>query len=279
MSDQRAAIAGVFDRSAATYEDVGVDFFSVFGRNLVDDLAISAGERVLDIGCGRGAVLFPAAERVGATGSVTGIDLAPTMVELAAAEARHRGLEQRGLEQIVRVEVMDAQEPDLPRGAFDVVASSQVIFFLPDPELALRNWRELLVHHGRLGFTTFAGDDEAWSWLGDVFREFRPPGVHRATQMTEDNPFASTENIERLVTGASFHDVVSHVRVHETTFRDADHWYAWSWSHGQRTFWEHVPDDRRGEVKKQAFVHLHALQRERGSISLRSPVRYTLARR
>lgn len=273
MDDQRAAIAGVFDRSAESYEDVGVDFFSVFGRQLVDDLGISVGERVLDIGCGRGAVLFPAAERVGRTGAVTGIDLAPTMIELTAAQARSRGLDH------VRVEVMDAQEPALEPEQYDVLASSLVIFFLPDPLAALRNWRNLLVDGGRLGFTTFAGDDDRWSWINEVFREFRPPAVNRPTQLKDDKPFASTESIERLVGQAGLRDVSSRVHIHETSFRDPEQWHAWSWSHGQRTFWEHVPENQRDAVKAQAFTHLEALRRETGSITLRSPVRYTIAYR
>lgn len=273
MSDQRAAIAGVFDRSADDYESVGVDFFSVFGLQLVDDLAISPGERVLDVGCGRGAVLFLAAERVGPDGAVTGTDLAPRMVEHVAAEARSRGLAH------VNVEVMDAQELTLPPGSFDVVSSGLVIFFLPDPLAALRSWREVLVDGGRLGFTTFAGGDERWSWLDDVFRDFRPPGAVSPQDLKGDSPFASTQNIERLVEEAGFTSVSSTVRVHETTFRGAEQWHAWSWSHGQRTFWEHVPEDKREEVRERAFAHLEALRSEHGSITLRSPVRYTLARR
>ncbi len=272
MDDRRAAVAGIFDRAAATYEAVEVEFFSVFGRQLVEDLAIAPGERVLDVGCGRGAVLFPAAERVGPTGSVTGIDLAPGMVERAGADARARGLAN------VSVEVMDAQEPQLPAASYDVVASSLVIFFLPDPVAALRSWRELLVENGRLGFTTFAGDDEAWSWVTDVFEDFVPPTLRRASQ-SEDNPFASTENVERLVCDAGLRDATSTVRVHETTFRNPEQWHAWSWSHGQRAWWEHVPEDRRDEVKQRASAHLDALRRDRGAITLRSPVRYTMARR
>jgi ubiquinone/menaquinone biosynthesis C-methylase UbiE len=272
MDDQRAAIASVFDRSAQSYEDVGVEFFSVFGRQLVDDLDIKPGERVLDVGCGRGAVLFPAVERVTAAGSVTGIDLAPGMVELVGADARARGLGN------VHVEVMDAQETDLPAASYDVVASSLVIFFLPDPHAALRRWRELLVEGGRLGFTTFAGEDERWAWVMDVFGEFVPPRLRRASQ-SEENPFASTDNVDRLVRRAGLRKAASTVRVHETTFRNPEQWHAWSWSHGQRTFWEHVPEARRDEVKERAFAHVEGLHREHGSITLRSPVRYTTAHR
>lgn len=163
-------MADVFDRAAMTYDAVGVDFFSTVGRILVEDAGIRAGERVLDLGCGRGAVLFPAAERVGPEGSVTGVDLAPTMVQLTAQDAHERGLDH------VMVQVMDVQEPSLPEHSYDVVTAYLVVFFLPDPPAALEAWRRLLVPGGRLAMTTFAGDDERWSWLEQVFATDDPAG-------------------------------------------------------------------------------------------------------
>jgi cyclopropane fatty-acyl-phospholipid synthase-like methyltransferase len=52
----------------STTESVGIDYFSVFGRWLVEGAQLVPGERVLDVGCGRGAVTIPAAIAVGATG-------------------------------------------------------------------------------------------------------------------------------------------------------------------------------------------------------------------
>ena len=65
-----------------------------------------AGERVLDIGCGRGAATFALAAAVGATGSVTGIDLSVGMIEATATDLAARGIAN------VDLLVMDA---DLPR--------------------------------------------------------------------------------------------------------------------------------------------------------------------
>jgi ubiquinone/menaquinone biosynthesis C-methylase UbiE len=56
----------VFDRVAGAYGTVGPDFFSYFGRRLVDHIGIHRGGRVVDLACGTGAALVPAAEAVGA---------------------------------------------------------------------------------------------------------------------------------------------------------------------------------------------------------------------
>jgi len=60
--------------------------FRYFGARLVEAAGVEPGDRVLDVATGRGAVLFPAAERVGPTGEVTGIDLSPEMVRLTGAD-------------------------------------------------------------------------------------------------------------------------------------------------------------------------------------------------
>src|SRR5689334_4965853 len=78
--DPKARIAGIFDRAAPTYDQTGVEFFGPPGRELVRLAGIAAGQRVLDLGCGRGNVLFPAAEAVGPTGEVIGVDFAPGML-------------------------------------------------------------------------------------------------------------------------------------------------------------------------------------------------------
>jgi ubiquinone/menaquinone biosynthesis C-methylase UbiE len=90
--DVRQAVAQLFDRTSETYDSVGVASFAVIARQLLADIGLVRGERVLDVGCGRGAVLFAAAELVGETGSVTGIDLAPGMIDRTVADIRDRGL-------------------------------------------------------------------------------------------------------------------------------------------------------------------------------------------
>src|SRR5215207_5386502 len=120
-------VAAVFDRASSTYDDVGVPWFQPIADVLVQELRPAPGERILDIGSGRGAATFPLAEATGPSGQVTAIDLAPGMVDALREDAEARGLTH------VRVELMDAAAPDLLSSSFDVLASSLVLFFLPDP--------------------------------------------------------------------------------------------------------------------------------------------------
>src|SRR5512141_1429197 len=90
--ERKQSVAGIFHRASSTYDRVGPGFFSHFGRGLIKHAALPLNAHVLDVACGRGAVLFPAAEAIGINGLVTGIDLAEGMVQATSRDAMQRGL-------------------------------------------------------------------------------------------------------------------------------------------------------------------------------------------
>jgi len=59
----------------------------VWASDLVDRAALRQGERVLDVACGTGVVARMAAERVGGTGHVSGLDISPGMLAVARSVA------------------------------------------------------------------------------------------------------------------------------------------------------------------------------------------------
>ena len=263
-------VAGVFDRAADTYDDVGVPWFGPIADGLVDELAVQPGERVLDIGCGRGAALRPLAEATGPTGSALGIDLAPRMVERTRDDLG-------GLPQ-VEVRVADATAPGLPPGSFDVVCASLVLFFMPDPGATLRTWAELLVPGGRIGVSTFSAQDDRWRQLDDVFVPYLPPEILDARTSGRTGPFGSDEGMERLAADAGLTDVRTTHRTVTAVFRDAQHYLEFSWSHGQRAMWERVPEAERTRVRDTLATMVDDFREPDGTARLHQEVRYTLAR-
>jgi O-methyltransferase/aklanonic acid methyltransferase len=55
----------------------GPDYWDYFGARLVERADIYPGALLLDVGCGTGSSLFPAAENIGQGGFAFGIDICP----------------------------------------------------------------------------------------------------------------------------------------------------------------------------------------------------------
>jgi ubiquinone/menaquinone biosynthesis C-methylase UbiE len=271
MTTAPNGIAGVFDRAADTYDAVGVEWFGPIGQRLVDELAPAAGERALDIGCGRGAALQPLAEAVGPTGTVLGIDLSPRMVAATAVDVRDLAH--------VQVRVADASAPGLPASSYDVVASSLVLFFLPDPAAAVRAWQDLLAPGGRLGVSTFGAQDERWKAIDALFTPHLPQDLLDARTSGRVGPFASDEGVEGLLAGAGLVEVRTVRWRLDAAFSDPEQWLRWSWSHGQRAMWEAVPADLHEQVQREAFTLLDGFRDTDGGIAFGQDVRLTLGRR
>jgi ubiquinone/menaquinone biosynthesis C-methylase UbiE len=171
-SDQpKARLAGIFDRASATYGQVGPNYFAYFGGRLVERAGLAPGMRVLDVACGRGAVLFPAAQAVGANGSVLGIDLSVGMVAAISTEITARGLSNAS------VQVMDAEQLAFPDATFDAVTCAFSLFFMAQ-DIALAGFRRVLRPGGRLALSTWAPASESpeemarWSWYEDLLRHY-----------------------------------------------------------------------------------------------------------
>lgn len=95
---------------------------------------------VLDVGCGTGSLSLLLAQM---GYQVTGNDWSPEMIARARAKVTAAG-------RAAQFFVMDAADPALPPGRFDVVLCRHLLWALPDPARALRQWARLLAPGGRL---------------------------------------------------------------------------------------------------------------------------------
>ncbi|GIJ23739.1 class I SAM-dependent methyltransferase [Micromonospora lutea] len=268
-SSQPSGAAEVFEEAAPSYDRTGVSFFGPFGAELVRQADLRPGERVLDVGCGRGAVLFPAAHAVGPTGHVTGIDLAPAMIALTAEDVARAGLDH------VDVRVDDAQQPDFPPRSFDAVLAGLVVFLLPEPQQALRAYARLVRPSGRVVISTFGVQDPAFVAATDALAAHLPTEEPRPTRPA--GPFADEQAITATMTGAGLAvtSIVEH-RV-ESRFDDADHWMRWMWSHGARALLRHLPTDRLPAATADAAAALEAARVPGGGLRLTTEIRITVA--
>lgn len=109
-------MAGDFGQIANYAVHAGVDFI---GRT-----PIKNGDRVLDVACGTGNVSLPAAR---AGGTVTGVDIAPNLLEQARKRAAAENLK-------IQFDEGDAEDLPYRDGEFDIVVTMFGAMFAPRPE-------------------------------------------------------------------------------------------------------------------------------------------------
>lgn len=129
-----------------------------FTRRLLQDAGIQAGMRVLDVGCGTGDVTVLAANLVGPTGHVLGIDRNGRMIKAASKRVLADGSGN------VTFEMRDIDAP--PAGPFDAIVGRRVLMYHSDPAAAVRGLTAALRPSGVVAFHEHAAIGPASS--GDL---------------------------------------------------------------------------------------------------------------
>jgi ubiquinone/menaquinone biosynthesis C-methylase UbiE len=125
---------------AEVYEaDFVPALFGPFGAVVAEAAGVGPGQRVLDVACGTGALARAVAARVGAAGTVLGLDANPEM--LAVARRLHPA-----------IEWLDgrAEALPLPAASVDAVVSQFGLMFFDERVAALREMQRVLKRGGRL---------------------------------------------------------------------------------------------------------------------------------
>lgn len=126
---------------------------STFTRGATDAVLEAAqlkpGMRALDLASGVGDPAISIAEAIGPSGHVTGSDLGPGMIDLAAEIAKKKGL------QNIDFRVADVEALPFPDNSFDVVSSRFGVMFFPDQIKAFRECHRVLKPGGRVAFVVW----------------------------------------------------------------------------------------------------------------------------
>ncbi len=276
----KTKVTAAFNGAAATYDRLGVEFFTPMGKRLVEFAGPRPGQRLLDVGCGLGATLLPAGRLVGPGGSALGIDIAEAMVEEAGREAARQGIAN------VELRVMDGEHPELPARSFDLVLGSYSVIFLPDARAALARYAGLLRDGGRIAFTSPVFTRDTFPFLPPLFTGLIPmsllshlPAAWHPEQLQRQlhSWLEDPADLTAALRTAGFDDVRIVDESVDMTARSGEAWVDWSHTQGMRLLWQHLPADEAAALRARLITALDALRGEDGLIHIDVPVRYVTA--
>jgi ubiquinone/menaquinone biosynthesis C-methylase UbiE len=194
----------VTGNAAETYERALVPaVFAPWAPHVVALADPQTGERVLDIACGTGLIARLAAERVGRTGNVTGLDLNPGMLSFAASITSP----DPATSAPIMWREASATNMPLPDAAFDVVYCQLGLQFFPDRPAAMREMYRVLVPGGRLGLMVWQGIQYSPGFGALAAALARHVSTEAAGIMRAPFGLAEAEQLRALVAAEGFRDI------------------------------------------------------------------------
>jgi SAM-dependent methyltransferase len=193
--------------------------FASWAATLIEQAALQPGERVLDVACGTGVVARQAAQHVGPTGKVIGLELHADRLAVARSLSQLPG---------VSIEWQEGNALALPFSAetFDVVLCQQGLQFFSDRPAALREMHRVLLPGGRVVLSVW----------GPLERSPGHAALVRALECHLDRAAASVirsffalgeaSEVRSLLAGGPFHEVHLHSSTRTVRFASLEH-FVW----------------------------------------------------
>jgi ubiquinone/menaquinone biosynthesis C-methylase UbiE len=263
-AQERAAFT--YNAASDFYDASPLSFWGYFGRRTIELASLSVGSRVLDVCCGAGASALPAAEAVGPTGNVIGVDLAKQLLESARTKAIQRRLGN------IEFEVGDMLSMRFSVASFDAVVCVFGIFFVPDMAGAVRELWSRIRPGGKLAVTTWGpnlfepANDAFWRSIKDV-----RPDLYKGFNPWDriDDPTSLKKILDEA--GVASPKIIAENRLHP--IKSAEDWWAIVLGSGYRGTIEQLSPAERAKVKEANL----ALIRDKKISAVETNVLYALA--
>jgi SAM-dependent methyltransferase len=228
-----------WDRAAAAYLEEWVPRFVPYHLDLVREMALHPGGRVLVASAGPGAEVLAVARALGETGFVRATDKSREMVRICREQLERARLP-------VGFECAEGDAGDASGGPWDAVLCAFGLWQLPARADAIRAWGAALAPHGKIGIITWGPDDDGgpFEQLVACLRECEP-----AATVPDAHVHAAREAMEAMFVEAGLAMVRHTVVRHTLSFRSAEAFVramreGCTW----RRIWEELGDARMERV-------------------------------
>ena len=201
--------------AAETYEKYLVPaVFGLWPPTLLRLVAPRSGERVLDVACGTGTVARLAAEQVGSTGRVVGLDVSAGMLTVARSiPSPARQIEWKE---------GDAQSLPFPDCSFDIVTCQLGLQFFPDRAKALREMKRVLVPSGRVAILVWRpiGHSPGFASLEHALEQHAGPEA--AKWMLSPFSLGDHRELKNLIQTTGFANTTIRIGIGTVRFKSVD---------------------------------------------------------
>ncbi len=231
--DVKAQVRDTYQQTASDYDNIR--FVRICAGRLVDLAQLQPGESILDVATGTGHLALAAAQAVGPTGKVTGLDLTREML----SQAKHKA------------EAKEVTNAEWREGDAD---------FLPNQLAALREWRRVLKPGGRVLFSTFGKDNN--QYLAELAKQWQ--GRYGLTVFEPPTPLPDPSQCQQLLDEADFADVKVLPERHDYYFRNGDeYWTEFSSTHAKVAL-ARLSAQRLQQFRKDLLVDVESLAKPQG---------------
>jgi SAM-dependent methyltransferase len=236
-------MATPFDRAARRYIEEWVPRFVPYHTDLVRELALAPGQRVMVTRCGPGAEVLAVARAVGDHGKVRATDPSDELIAICDEQVKKAGFPSVTCER--------AEADDVGQGGWNAIVCAFGLWALADRAAVLEGWAASLAPNGKVGVLTFGPPDEAdpFEILARSLRELEPAAETKPPRIE-----ASRESFLRTFEGAGLVLVRHTVLRHTVSFATAeDFTSAIREGRTWRNVWEELGPERMGRVTARFY--------------------------
>jgi len=259
LSEHKQKVARVYNLAAAGYDRPALRFFPIVAERLVDLARIRAGENVLDAGTGTGVAAFVAAEKVGPSGRVIGVDIGEEILNQASKKLDRKAP--------VNISFFpgDMEHLEFPDESFDTVLSASSLFFLSDMSAGLKEWKRVLKHGGTVAVSGYG--ESAFRPLSDLFEaRIRSYGVQLAAPA---RPFSwqrltEPEQCLSLFRNAGLENIEVFSEQLGYQLKDANDWWEIVWNSGFRGPVSQLTPEQLEQFKREHLAEVEQVATPKG---------------